>query len=381
MSKDYYNILGVSKDADQNEIKKAYRKLAHKYHPDKKGGDEAKFKEINAAYQVLSNKEKRAQYDQYGSTFEDAASGGGRGGFNWQDFARQAGGFSSSDFYRQGGGAGGGQYQNFDFGDLGDIFGDIFGFGGRRSSRRQSRQGRARDIEASMNVDFMEAVFGAEKHITLDKNVRCQKCQGSGAEPGSKIETCKTCGGSGQVQRVQNTFLGQMRTASVCPDCQGQGQKASKKCSQCSGSGIVKEKKDIKVKIPAGIDSGQAIRLAGQGEAAPRGGQNGDLYIRIKVNPDSKFERDNFDIYSQLEISFSEAALGAKKSVETVDGPVNLKIPSGVQSGKLLRLKNKGVPRLKAGGRGDHFVKIIVKTPTRLSRKEKKIFKELTEEE
>ncbi|MDZ7798122.1 MAG: molecular chaperone DnaJ [Patescibacteria group bacterium] len=380
MSKDYYNILGVGKDADENEIKKAYRKLAHKYHPDKKGGDEAKFKEINQAYQVLSNKEKRAQYDQYGSTFEDAASGGARGGFNWQDFARQAGGFSSSDFYRQSQGTGRGQYQDFDFGDLGDIFGDIFGFGGR-SSQRQSRRGRARDIEASMNVDFMEAVFGAEKFITLDKNVRCEKCQGSGAEPGSKIETCKTCGGSGQVQRIQNTFLGQMRTAGVCPDCQGQGQKPGKKCSQCGGQGIVKERKEIKVKIPAGIDTGQAIRLAGQGEAAPRGRQNSDLYIRIKVNPDSRFERRDFDIYSNLEISFSEAALGTKKPVETVDGEVSLKIPSGVQTGKMLRLKNKGVPRLKAGGRGDHYVKIIVKTPGRLNRKQKKIFKELAEEE
>ncbi len=368
MSKDYYSLLGVSKNATDDEIKKAYRKLAHQHHPDKKGGDEAKFKEINAAYQILSNKEKRAQYDQFGSTFEDAAHGGA-GGFNWQDFARQAGGANNSDYYRQGTG-------NFDFGDIGDIFGDIFGF----NRKGRARKAKASDIEASLDIDFMEAVFGVEKFITLNKTVVCDRCTGSGAEPGAKIETCSTCGGSGQVQRVQNTFLGQMRSVGVCPECKGQGSVASKKCTKCKGLGVHKEDKEIKIKIPAGINDGQAIRLAGQGQAAS-GGEAGDLYIHININPNSYFHRDGFDIYTEEEITFSEAALGTTKEIKTVDGDVNLKIPAGTQSEKLLRLKGKGVPYINSKGRGNHFIKVIVKTPSKLSRKAKNIYEELAEEE
>jgi len=374
MAKDYYEILGVSRDASEEEIKKAYRRLAHKYHPDKAGGDEAKFKEINEAYQVLSNKEKRAQYDQYGSTFEDAARGGASG-FNWQDFARQAGRAGYYDFYREG--PTGAEYQDFDFGDIGDIFGDLFGFG--RRPRRKSQAGR--DIETVMDITFMEAAFGAEKFITLNKTVKCSRCQGTGAEPGAKIEICPTCRGTGQVEQVRSTFFGQMRTVGICPDCQGEGRRPSKKCTKCRGRGVVKEKREIKVKIPAGIDNGQSIRLAGQGEAAPHGGRAGDLYIKIRVIPHPYFKRQNFDIYTEQEITFPEAALGTTKEIETIDGYVKLKVPAGIQSGKLLRLKGKGIPRLNSRGRGDHFVKIIVKTPTHLNRRAKKLYEELMEME
>lgn len=378
MAKDYYNILGVDKSASEEEVKRAFRKLAHQHHPDKKGGDEAKFKEINEAYQVLGNKGKRQQYDQYGTTFEDAARGGG--GFSWQDFSRQAGGFNWSDFFRQGQ-ATGPQYQEqeFDFGDLGDIFGDIFGFGGSR--RQRTRKTKASDINVSLNIDFKEAVFGVDKLIDLHKTVSCPHCEGSGAEPGAKIETCQTCGGAGQVQRIQNSFFGQIRSYAVCPACQGQGSTASKKCTECRGKGVVKDTKRIKVKIPAGIDSGQTIRLANEGEAAGPGGKPGDLFIQIEVNPDSYFRREGNDIYTEQKITFSQAALGTTTEVETVDGPVKLKIPSGTQSEKLFRLKDKGVPHLQGRGRGDHYVKIVVKTPTHLSRKGKELLEELAEEE
>ena len=378
MPKDYYNLLGVNKSASDEDIKRAFRKLAHQHHPDKSGGNEAKFKEINEAYQVLGNKEKRTQYDQYGTTFEDAARGGGAGG--WQDFSRQAGGFNWSDFFRQGQ-AGGpqGQEQEFDFGDIGDIFGDMFGFGGGKRGR--ARKAKARDIQVNMKIDFKEAISGAEKLVDLYKTVACQKCGGTGAEPGAKVETCQTCGGAGQVQRIQNSFFGQIRSNVVCPTCQGEGKVVAKKCAQCRGTGTVKDTKRIKINIPAGIDSGQSIRLAGQGEAGAKGGRPGDLFIEIEVIPDPQFKRDGQDIYTEKEISFSQAALGFSLEIETVDGPVKLKIPAGTQSEKLFRLKDKGVPYLQGRGRGDHYVKIIVKTPTRLSRKGKELLEELAGEE
>lgn len=379
MAKDYYNTLGVDKSASEEEIKRAFRKLAHQHHPDKSGGDEAKFKELNEAYQVLGNKEKRTQYDQYGTTFEDAARGGGAGG--WQDFSRQAGGFNWSDFFRQGQ-AGGSESSEpeFDFGNISDIFGDMFGFGGG-GRRQRARKTKARDIQVNMKIDFKEAIFGAEKLVDLYKTVECPRCQGQGAEPGAKVETCQTCGGAGQVQRIQNSFFGQIRSNVVCPNCKGEGKTFSKKCSQCRGTGTVKDTKRIKVKIPAGIDSGQTIRLEGQGEAAGSGRRPGDLFIEVEVNPDPYFTRDGQDIYTEKEITFSQAALGVSLEIETVDGPVKLKIPGGTQSEKLFRLKDKGVPYLQSRGRGDHYVKIIVKTPLHLSRKEKELLEELAEEE
>ena len=367
-NKDYYDILGVSKSASQDEIKKAFRKMAHQYHPDKAGGDEAKFKEVNEAYQVLSNPEKRQQYDQYGQTFEQAQRQGGFGGFSWQDFARQGGapfgGFRTDNV-------------EFDFGDIGDIFGDLFGFGGRSRTRRSRERRKGQDIEISMEIDFMEAVFGAEKIIELNKNIICPHCLGNGAEPGTKIVTCSTCGGSGQVAQTQRTILGTFQTVGICPECHGEGRIASQKCKKCRGEGRTREVERMKVKIPAGVDNGDSIRLAGKGEAGKKGAEAGDLFITFRVRPETEFKREGSDIYTEKEISFSQAALGTKIDINTLDGLVKLKIPSGTQSGKVFRLKDKGVPRLRSSGRGDQFVTVHVATPARLSRREKGLFEEL----
>jgi len=368
MSKDYYSILGVSKSATADEIKKAFYKLAHQHHPDKKGGDEKKFKEANEAYQVLSNPEKRKQYDQFGSDFANGGfNGGGAGGFsgaNWQDIFRQ-GGFSSQDA---------------DFGDLGDIFGDVFSAfgGGTRSGRGRKKRGN--DIEADLTIEFREAVFGAEKSFELYKTVVCSHCHGNGAEPGTKISSCATCGGRGQVEQVQRTILGAFKTVGVCPDCGGEGKTAEKKCTRCSGHGAVKDKDLITVKVPAGIDNGQSIKITGRGEAGEKGAIAGDLYLRIKVRPDAKFKREGDNITSREFIPFSLAALGGKIDVATVDGAVKMKIPEGTQSGKVFVLHDHGAPRLHRGGRGDQFVEVLVETPTKLSRQQKKLIEELGRE-
>ncbi|MDD4900728.1 MAG: molecular chaperone DnaJ [Patescibacteria group bacterium] len=360
MSKDYYNILGVNKGASQEEIKKAFREKAHVYHPDKKGGDEAKFKELNEAYQVLSDQTKRSQYDQYGQTFEQARSQGG-GGFS---------GFSGFD---------GGQGFNINMDDLGDIFGgfgDIFGFGDG-GSRRGRRASRGRDIEVVLNLDFKEAVFGVEREISLRKNISCSRCRGSGAEPGAGEETCPTCRGTGRVIKVQRTILGNVQVQATCAACHGAGRIIKEKCRQCKGAGVVNEIANLKIKIPAGIDNGESVRFAGQGEAAVKGGQNGDLYIKARVAPDKRFTRNDFDILSKAEINITLAALGGKADVETVDGRVELKIPEGTQSGRVIRLKGKGVPHLRSSSRGDHLVEVIVKTPTGLNRKQKEMLREM----
>jgi len=364
MSKDYYETLGINKSASSDEIKRAFRKLAHEHHPDKQSGNEAKFKEINEAYQVLSNKEKRQQYDQYGQTFDQAQRQGGFSGFNgFADFSNFAEGYR-----------GGGQNINFDFGDLGDVFGDLFGFGSRGTKTRRGSRGA--DIQTILNITFREAVDGVEKTINLSKDIVCEKCEGSGAEPGSKINTCKTCQGQGRV--MKNIGMG-ISMPTTCPDCAGQGEKAEKQCVTCHSRGISSKNSEIKVKIPAGIDNGQTIRLAGQGQAA-KGGHLGDLYVAIHVQPDKDFERDGNHIYSKSDISFSQAALGDKIIVKTLDGDVKLKIPAGTQSGKVFVLRGKGVPYLQTRGRGDHLVEVTVKTPTNLSRKQKKLFEELSEE-
>jgi len=361
MGKDYYNILGVNKNASQDEIKKAFRQKAHQYHPDKAGGDEAKFKEINEAYQVLGDEKKRSQYDQFGSAFEHGQAGGGFSGFDgFRDFSGFANGF------------------NVNFEDLGDIFGglgDIFGFGG--GGKRKARARRGRDIEVILTIDFSEAVFGTEKEISLNKTVVCDRCQGSGVDPDSKITTCKTCGGRGSQTRVQRTIFGQMQVETTCSDCGGEGKTYEKKCTKCSGNGIIQETVNLKVKIPAGIDEGESIRLAGQGEAGSKGALAGDLYLKIRVKPDKRFERDGYDIKSEAEIKFSQAVLGDKIEVETVDGPVKLKIPEGTQSGTVFRLRNRGVTKLRGRGRGDQLVKVIIKTPKGLSKKQKKMLEEL----
>ncbi|MBU2229501.1 molecular chaperone DnaJ [Patescibacteria group bacterium] len=355
MAKDYYEILGVAKDASQDEVKKAFRKKAHQFHPDKSTGDEVKFKEANEAYQVLSNEQKRKQYDQFGST------------------ADQQGGFSA-----EGGpasGWGGRNDVNFDFGDLGDIFGDFFGGSRGRASARQQK---GMDVETEMQITFEEAAFGAEKTVELYKTVSCDQCSGSGAKKGSAIEDCTMCRGSGQVDQVQRTILGQIRTRAVCPECQGEGKTIKEKCPTCRGTGVDRANKRIKIKIPAGINNGQSIRLSGEGEAGQRGSIAGDLYVSVRVKPHSEFQRDGDNVFSVSEISFSQAALGDKIKVNTLDGEGQLKIPSGTQSGKVFKIKDKGVPHLNARGRGDQLVEVIVKTPDKLTRKQKELFEKLT---
>ena len=347
--KDYYAVLGVSKTAKAEEIKTAFRKLAHQHHPDK-GGDEAKFKEINEAYQILSNEKKRKQYDQFGSGFENMAGGG-------FDFG---GGFSGA---------------NVNFEDLGDLFGgigDMFGFS---SSSSQPKRGES--IEALLTLDFKEAIFGAEKEILLDKNIACQKCSGSGADPGAKIEKCKTCHGRGRVFKVQRTIFGNMQAEAVCPDCQGQGQSYSKKCSQCQGRGFYAGQEKMKVKIPAGINEGEAIRLSGKGHYASKKYPAGDLVLRIRINPSSEFRRQGHDIYSNLQINIKQAILGDKIKVSTVHGEVMLKIPEGTQSGTTFKIKGKGVPKLRGLGQGDHLLELEVLIPKKLSKKDKKLLEDL----
>ncbi|MDD5342198.1 MAG: molecular chaperone DnaJ [Patescibacteria group bacterium] len=362
MAKDYYEILGVSREASEAEIKAAYRKLAHQHHPDKTGGDETKIKEINEAYQTLSNKDKRAQYDQFGQSFD------GSQGFNWQDFA-------------QGGGANGYRtnvnFEDLGFGNLGDVFGDIFGMGG---GRRRTRTKRGGDIEVDLPLEFREAVFGVAKPLKLYKTMTCPHCSGNGAEPGTKIETCPKCGGSGQVEQVQSTILGQFRTARVCPECSGEGKHATQKCKKCHGQGAVKDYDNFEVKIPAGISDGQTIRLTGRGEAGKNGGPAGDLFIRVRVNEDHEFKREGDNIISTVEIPYTVAALGGKVAINTLEGEVNLKIPAGTPSGKVFRLADRGVPRLRGRGRGDQMITVHVRVPKHLSRKAKQLLEGLAEE-
>ncbi|MFA5248554.1 MAG: molecular chaperone DnaJ [Patescibacteria group bacterium] len=361
MSKDFYKTLGVEKGASQDEVKKAFLKLAHQHHPDKNDGKDEKFKEINEAYQVLGNKEKRAQYDQFGS------AGPGMGGF----------GGGQGGFGGQGGGFGGFEGMNINMDDLGEMFGgfgDIFGFGGRSRSRGPKR---GADIEAVLTIDFEEAAFGVEKEVALKKKNICDKCKGTGAESGAKIETCSTCGGRGRVRKVQQTILGAIQTEATCSACGGEGKIPSKKCSACHGVGTIYDEVKFKVKIPAGVDDGGRIRLSGYGEAGEKGAGMGDLYLNIRVRPSEKFKREDYEILTKKEITFTQATLGDKIEIETIHGKVELKIPEGTQFGTVFKLKNKGIPHLNGKIFGDHLVEVIIKTPKNLSGKQKKALKEL----
>lgn len=359
--KDYYQILGVSRDASDEEIKKAYRRLAHKYHPDKAGGDEKKFKEINEAYQVLSDKQKRSQYDQFGQTFDYGQAGGFGDATGFGDFSSY-----------------GGKY-GFDFSniDLDDIFGDFFGFGRRKTERTSTR---GDDININIDLSFKEAVFGTTREIELYKRVKCTHCYGKGVEPGSKIITCPTCNGSGQIRQVRQTFFGSFSQISTCSECKGSGRRPEQYCSKCGGDGRVRDYKKIKIKIPAGIDSGQTVEITGQGEAGVYGGPAGNLYVTVQVQPDKYFKREGYNLKCEVPISFTQAALGDKIKVETLDGQVFLKIPPGTQTGQIFKIKDKGVPYLNSQERGDFLVQVKVVTPKKLSRKEKRLLEELNQE-
>lgn len=364
MSKDYYKILGVDKKATDADLKTAFRKLAHQYHPDKNKGDDTKFKEINEAYQVLSDKQKRAQYDQFGSAgpgFNGAGGGNpfGQGGFGGFDF-------SNFDFSQFGGQGGFNSQGGFEF-DLGDLFGGAFG-GGR------SRTPRGNDIETQVRITFKESIFGTEKKIALNKVSECKTCHGSGAKPGSKLHTCKTCNGNGRITRMQQTILGNMQTQSICDTCYGTGKVPEEKCSTCRGAGVVRNKEEIAVKIPAGLSNGDTLRMDGAGEAVPHG-KLGDLFIHIAIESHPTFKRLGDDIIMAKEVPLADALLGAKISIETLDGVEELEIPEGTNTGDQLKIKGKGVVRSR--GRGDLIVGIKLKMPKKLSRKTKEIIEGL----
>ncbi|HEX9503307.1 MAG TPA: molecular chaperone DnaJ [Patescibacteria group bacterium] len=362
MATDYYQTLGLSKSASADEIKKAYRKLAHEHHPDKDRGNEAKFKEINEAYQVLSDPSKRSQYDQFGSAFQNGQGFSGAGnaaGWDFSDFARGFG-------FNQG---------NVEFEDAFDIFSDVFSGGGQRPRRT-----RGVDLEMELDLTFDEAVFGVEKEISLEKKDACQRCHGTGGEPGSKISTCPKCHGTGQIKSSKRTIFGAMQTVSTCDECDGAGKVPDRACSECKGARTKRRVKTIRVKIPAGVENGQRIRITNEGEVGYRGSNFGDLYLRLTVQDHQNFKREGGNVYSEVPISFYQAALGTTIEAATVDGKVKVKIPAGTQSGKVFSLKGKGAPILNGSSRGDHFVTVKVITPTKLSKKEKELFKKLAED-
>lgn len=350
MSKrDYYEVLGLSKGASKEEIKKAYRRLSKKYHPDiNKEPDAAdKFKEIKEAYEVLSDDQKRAHYDQFGHT----------------DPNQGFGGFGGADF--------GG------FGGFEDIFSSFFGGGGRRRDPNAPRQGA--DLQYTMTLSFEEAAFGKEVDIEIPREENCDTCHGTGAKPGTKAQNCSHCGGSGQISIEQNTPFGRIVNRRTCPSCQGRGTIIPHKCSTCSGTGKVKKRRKIHVKVPAGIDDGQQLRVAGQGEPGVNGGPPGDLYVVFHVRSHEFFERDGDDVYCEVPITFVQAALGDEIEVPTLHGKVKLKIPAGTQTGTRFRLKGKGIPNVRGYGHGDQHIVTRVVTPTKLTEKQKQLLKEFAE--
>lgn len=372
MPKDYYSLLGVSKSASQDEIKAAFRKLAHQYHPDKKSGDEAKFKEINAAYQVLGDAQKRQQYDQFGSAdgphgFGGQGGHGGMGGMSWEDIMRQA--------QAQGGGSQQGGVE-FDMGDLGDMFSGMFNGG---MGRQRSRVKKGANLATDMKIEFKEAATGVTKDINLYKTVACNECSGKGAKSDSDVTKCTTCNGSGSVESIQRTILGAMRTRSVCQTCDGQGQMINSPCTKCKGSGVVKDNTTLSVHVPAGIEDGMTMRVEGGGEQGLRGAPAGDLLITIHVADDKRFAREGDNVRFRAEISFSQAALGTKITVPTLLGEELLKIPSGTQSGAVFTLRSKGFPHLQQRGTGDQLVEVIVKTPNKVHGRTKQLLKELSQ--
>lgn len=356
--KDYYGILGVSKGAADEDIKKAFRKLAHKYHPDKKDGNEAKFKEASEAYAVLSDKKRRAEYDTYGRTFAGGGTGNGSmGGFDFSGFEQGFEGFEDMDF--------------------GDIFSEIFG--GAGGTRRAPQTRRGRDISIDIELSFKEAVFGVERRVLITKTVACDRCGGSGAQSGAKMTTCNRCGGKGTVRETRNTFFGAVATARECEQCHGGGKVPSELCATCTGSGITRRQEEIKIAIPAGIENGEMIRMPGRGEAVAFGGAPGDLYVKIHVKNDSRFSREGSTLATTLSIKLTDALLGGEYTVPTLDGEVVVKIPAGISHGEILRVRGKGVPNTR-GERGDLHVRIAISHPTQLSRAARKLVEDLRKE-
>lgn len=354
--RDYYEVLGVAKGASDDEIKKAHRKLAKKYHPDlNRDNPEAaeKFKELNEAYEVLSDKDKRAKYDQFGFAGVDPNYGAGQGGF--------------------GGGFGG-----FDMGDLGDIFGSFFGggFGGSSSRSRRNAPQRGETLQQRIMLSFEEAAFGCEKEITINRTESCDECGGTGAEKGTSVETCSNCHGSGVVMQTQRTPLGMFQTQGACPNCRGTGKIIRKPCKKCGGTGKMRKSRTLKVKIPAGIDDGQSIQLRGQGNAGLNGGPSGDVIVTISIRPHPLFTRDGNNVICEIPISFPQAALGDTLQVPTIDGKVEYAIPEGTQTGTVFRLRGKGIQNVNGRGRGDQYVRVNIEVPTHLTDHQKHLLRD-----
>ena len=356
--RDYYEVLGVQKGATDAEIKKAYRKLAKENHPDLNPGDkdaEARFKEINEAYEVLGDSDKRQRYDQFGFAGVDPSYGAGAGGY------------------------GGGFEGGFDFGDLGDIFGSFFGggFGGGTRSRTGPQRGES--LRMGLTITFEEAAFGCEKEVSLERVEQCETCHGSGAAAGTSPETCPNCHGSGQVQQRRQTPMGVFATTTTCPRCGGKGKIISNPCKDCGGTGQVRRRKTVKVSIPAGIDNGQTISLRGQGNAGRNGGPAGDLLITVTVRPHQLFRREGNDVLCEAPITFTQAVLGAELEIPTIDGKVKYTLPEGTQSGTTFRLKGKGIPSINGRGRGDQYVTVYIETPKNLNKEQKEALKKFAE--
>ncbi len=364
---DYYKILGVNRNASKEDVKKAFRKLAMKYHPDKKGGDESKFKEINEAYSVLSDDQKRAEYDSYGRVF----SGGGQGTSRAGGFSGNGAGFDFSDLFRQGQN-GSGQFSGF---NIEDIFEDFFGGGAGGGAARQPR---GRDISIDLEISFSESIFGTERKVLLTKVSFCAECKGTGAKVGTKMEKCSTCAGAGHITETKKSFLGSFTSQKICNKCLGSGETPKEVCPLCSGRGVLKKTEEVVIKIPAGMSNGEMIRLSGQGEAVPKG-QAGDLYVKIHVQKDHVFQRDGNNILMDLNVKLSDALLGAEYIVDTLDGKIKLTIPAGVSYGETLRVAGRGVPTSN-NKRGDLLIKLSIETPNRLSKKAKEMIEKLREE-
>ena len=358
--RDYYEVLGVSKGASEEEIKKAYKKLARKYHPDMNPGDkeaEEKFKEVNEANEVLSDPDKKARYDQFGFAGVDPSYGAGAGGPGWGDGAA-----------------------GVDFGDLGDIFGSFFGGGfGGAQRRNPTAPQRGESIRASVSVTFKEAAFGCEKEVTIQRSEQCTTCKGNGCAPGTTPEICPDCHGSGVVRVQQRTPMGVFASSRPCQRCHGTGKIIHQPCTDCGGTGAVRKRKTIKINIPAGIDHGQTISLRGQGNAGKNGGPAGDLLITVMVQPHELFRREGNDVFCEAPITFSQAVLGATLEIPTIDGKVKYDIPEGTQTGSVFRLRGKGIPALNGRGRGDQYVTVNIETPKNLSKEQKEALRSFSD--
>ena len=351
--KDYYEVLGIQKNASKDEVKKAFHKLAHKYHPDKGGGDTEKFKEVSEAYSVLSDEKKRAEYDSYGRVF---GGGGGPGGFNADfDFSQFQDAFS----------------QGFGF-DFGDVFSDFF------AGTSNARTRRGRDISIDLQVSFKESIFGTKRQVLLAKVAQCEACRGTGASPGTSMETCKHCNGAGKVHETSNSFFGKITMVQICRHCHGIGKIPKEKCATCRGEGVYRKQEEVEIIVPSGIDGGEMIRLSGAGEAVS-GGSPGDLYVKVHVQPDPRFRKEGVDLATELSIKLSDALLGGEYKIASLDGEEILSIPAGVSHGETLRIKGKGVP-IGRGKRGDLLVRTKITLPQKLSRTAHNLIEKLREE-